>query len=107
MQIETEYNIGDIVYTIDTCAKNEWNKAKHKKEGFLYGVNLIRKHKFNVIIKENKVEGFIIDKNGAIHPAVDGHDGWNKIVTYFSLNDIVYKNLQDAIDDLEKGGNDE
>lgn len=105
MKIETEYNIGDIVYTISTCTLIEWDKARHKKKGFVYSTDILKNQKDDVIIKETEIEGFIIDEEG-IHPAQVDHDGWNKIVTYLSCNKIVYRNLQDAINDLEKGEND-
>lgn len=99
MKIETKYNIGDTVYTIDNCTNNEWDEAEYKREDFHSG-KYISKFAARAIIKETVIEGFIVDNNEEVHPAIDGWDGWNKVVQYNSINGKCYNNLQIALAEL-------
>ena len=96
---ETPCEIGQFVYTIDRLRENIDNEYDYipRKQ---YGKDML-------IIRENKVDGFIID-DGGLFPAECGWDGWTKITTYNAYScmnnkynfDRVFYNRQDAIDFL-------
>lgn len=91
-EIKLPCKIGDIVYIVE-----DYNPYYDKCEycETIYGSK--------IVVKDFVVDSFIIDSKG-VSIAEDGHDGYNKLITYHSLtleeyeDCKVFYNKKDALE---------